>query len=252
MLKQTQNILKRLRELNQYQSGEIKINSWVDEYIDKCILNSKTITIISPYSISPRLEGRYKRDKCFKPTNAEIKLFEKEIPLITELFLINSLKVNWWLYLAPSCLDSTRLNINLEYEYTKMLLDLNENGGNQVEIVHWEKDVLGKKQYPNPTLANVDSFNSIVDKEMFDSEVNRRLGKWLSYLTPNEILEETRYKIACEAEEGRILMEENPFCFPGEFLYMSFNSSEKLKFFSLITPDFYKRIVSVLKKYPWR
>lgn len=253
MLKTTIEIVKDLRTLNSYLKGEPKIHQWVEEYVERCLLNAKTLTIISPYSISPRLKVRYKKENGFYPTQSEIDLLQKEIPKIYDIFIKRNLKVNWWLYFAPSCLKNTRLDTDTENEYIKMLSELKSESfsKNILELVHLENDILEKVQYPNEQLLN-NNFKQVIDQNSFDNEVNRRLAKWVENISKDSIIEDTKYKIACEAEEGRILMQENPLSEAGEFLYMSLNTSDKLKFFSALVPDFEERIVSVLKKYPWR
>ena len=250
MLRQTINVLKTLRELNGYLLHEKKVHDWVGLYLDNCMLHANPVTILTPWSLSPRLEERYKTQNYkFSPSQNELKLFTKEIPYICNRFTENGFIFEWWIYIAPSSLDSTRLDIQIEKEYQQMLLDLAWSTNLPVGIVHLETDVLEKRQYPNIILQR--NFNELVDNKSLESEIQRRTAKWKN-LSLETLKEETIYKICCEAEEGRILMEENPFGKPGEFLFLSLNTSDKLNFFSTLVPEFEKRIVSVLKKYHWR
>ncbi len=247
MLKQTIKIMKVLRELNKSLEQEKKINDWVDSYINNSLLYSKNITILTPWSLAPSLKERYiSQGNKFIPTKNELTLFKKEIKYINDLFKENGLKYDWWIYLSPSYLDSTRLEQDLEIEYAQMLNNISTK---DISIIEWEKDVILRRQYPNDLLLK--NFENLVDNSLYQNEILRRTGKW-NNIPKNQLEKETRYKISCEAEEGSILMGNNCLTSNGDFIFMSLNSSTKLNFFSILSPDFEKRIVSVLKKYPWR
>ncbi len=67
-----------------------------------------------------------------------------------------------------------------------------------------------------------------------------------------EIEDDLKFKIACEAEEGRFLLSpESPFP-RGQFILVPLELPERYVFFEILAPDFQKRIVPILKTYPWR
>ena len=182
---------------------------------------------------------------------------------IISLFAKNGFLVNWWIYFSRSYLDATMLSIEIEKFYTTMILRLKETYQTPIEIINWEDDVIGKRYFPNNMLEHIEYFHTYVNDSLFQDELERRAVKWfkndshledfsLSQKTMDELKDQTRYKIACEAEEGRILIEENPFDSSGKFLFAPVGVPEKYNFFSVLVPEFKKRLVFILKPYPWR
>ena len=66
----------------------------------------------------------------------------------------------------------------------------------------------------------------------------------------DELRQDVYYQIACEAEEGRLLNGSNSPL--GEFILAPLEMPERYDFFTLLCPDFKRRIVAVLNPYPWR
>jgi hypothetical protein len=70
--------------------------------------------------------------------------------------------------------------------------------------------------------------------------------------TETDLKIEAKFKIACEAEEGRfIFSKESPFS-KGNILITPLEFPERLVFFETLVPDFQKRILPILDLYPWR
>lgn len=257
MLRETQKVIKTLRLVNKSLGvNGAKIDSWVDQYLDEYRMLNKPITILTPWSISPRLADRYKiQGNNFFPTMNEEKLFRKDIHYLSSVFLENGFKVNWWIYFSRSYLNETILNMDLEIKYTEMIRSEKERHNTPVEIINWEDDVIGKRYYPNDLLIeNEKNFYSLVSYDLFFQELSRRTLKWKenANFLASKIIEQTIYKIACEAEEGRILIEKNLFDSNGKFIFVPVGVPEKYNFFSVLVPEFKKRLVFILKPYPWR
>jgi hypothetical protein len=254
MLRETQKVMIILRLVNKSLGvNGARIDTWVDQYLDEYRMLNKIITILTPWSISPRLIDRYKiQGNNFLPTINEEKLFRKDIPYILSVFYENGFKVNWWIYFSRSYLDETMLDINLEVKYIEMIRLEKEKHNISVEIINWEDDVIGKRYYPNELVFK--EFEKFVNHSLFQQELERRTLKWIenSSLTKKQIEIQTKYKIACEAEEGRTLIKENLFDSSGKFLFVPVGVPEKYNFFSILVQEFKRRLVFILKPYPWR
>ena len=125
-----------------------------------------------------------------------------------------------------------------------------------VVILDWEKEVLCGRPQPNKEV--MDGFDKIVPKRGFEMTVDNLSDRFqkLSVDVSREFVEEqARLKIACEAEEGRFLLSsENPLFENGEFIIVPIEFSERYDFFTVLDKEknLFKRIVAVLKPYPWR
>lgn len=257
MLPQTIEVMKELRGLNKAVQNSQKIHETVDTYLDECLLKNEPVTIITPWSLSKRFEDRFKKQGGkFTPTTKEVKLFRKEIPFIESLLLRNGFKFNWYIIFSRSYLDERIISNKLEKEYVGMIEDLLLQNPVKTEILNWEDDVIESRHYPNKQLLDRQFFDLKISHEKLMYEFER-WRKWVKEenvgIDDNTLMKQTRYQIACEAEEGRFLMEENNFlCTPGKFLFMVLGRPERYVFFSTLVPEFQKNIVSVLKPYPWR
>jgi hypothetical protein len=258
MLPQTIKVMKRLREINRSLENALKINEFVDIYLDDCILNGRPVTIITPWSLSPRFKNRFKAQKDnFIPTDKEKSLFSHEIKNIIDLFENNGFALEWWLILSRAYLDSRLLEKKLEIEYSNMLNGLVKKYNTPIAIINWEDDVTMKRHTPNNTLLNDYFFNKTISENNLSYELDR-WKNWVNEegikITAEELLKQTKYQICCEAEEGKFLMENssNPICNPGNFLFFVLGNAERYSFFSVISPEFRKRIICVLRQYPWR
>lgn len=259
MLPQTINVIYKLREINKSLDGALKINDFADSYIEECLLTNQPVNLITPWSLSRSFTKRYcEQGNKFSPTKNEEKLFRKEIPAITSIFKENGFTFNWWLSFSRSYTRENSMSETMEKEYISMITNLVEINNSEIAIINWEDDVIGMKHRPNKTLSIEENFLKIVNQKDFNLEVNRRKERAKSTLSlkisDDELIKETRFKVSCEAEEGIFLMgnKENPLCEPGKFLFLILGKAERYNFFSILTPEFKKRILCVLKPYPWR
>ncbi len=257
MLRETLAVMKKLRELNRNLDNNQKIQDWVDTYLDEYRMQNKPITIISPWSLSKAFEKRYEEQGFdFSPSREEISLFKKEIPRIVTLFTENGFRIEWWILFSRSYIDQRVIGKKLEQEYMSMIASVAETYQAPVVFGNWEDDILGRRHQPNSTLLETEQFDQNVDEKTFKIELDR-WSAWAKEsgiaITREDLVSQTRYQIACEAEEGRYLMEEvTPLCEPGKFLFMPLGRPERYTFFSTVAKDFSQRLVFVLERYPWR
>ena len=254
-LPQTRSIMQSLRERSKtIRSNNLKINDWVDEYINKCILNGKPVEILTQYCLSKDLEKRFEiQGNQFLPLPAELEMFNKTIPSVLKLFARSNVSVDWYITFNDSYLDRGRVSDSIVEEYSKMIENLGE-GLNSVTFYNWEKDILGGR--PEPNTEVLESFFKYVSRQAFELDMKNLLERVKQYSdftkTEEELRRELMFKIACEAEEGRfIFCPEAPFSY-GDILITPLESPERLVFFETLAPDFQKRIVPILKLYPWR
>ncbi|KKU90167.1 MAG: hypothetical protein UY20_C0001G0018 [Candidatus Yanofskybacteria bacterium GW2011_GWA1_48_10] len=256
-LKQTVKLLEFLRQQSRFvRLNNKKIDEWVDGYVDDCILNGRPVEILTQWCISKDLEQRYQaQGQKFRATIAEAELFRKEIPRVIEKFKENGVAVNWWITLNRSYLDSGRISVAVENEYRALIEELiRENKLNDVTIFNWEDDVLGKR--PEPEAQVMTRIEDFISKSAFDLELARH-SAWAReeaglIQTDSELERDVRFQIACEVEEGRFLVSsESPFP-NGKFILVPLEVPERYIFFSVMAPDFQKRITPILKSYPWR
>ncbi|MCX6751755.1 MAG: hypothetical protein NT161_03275 [Candidatus Nomurabacteria bacterium] len=258
MLRQTIEVMKKLRELNKFLKNSLRINEFVDTYINECMLNSEPVVFITPWSLSPRFKTRYiEQRNIFIPTQKEIDLFNKEIPNIVNLFKENGFTIEWWIIFSRAYLNVRLLEKNIENQYVDMIKNIIKRYDSPVVIINWEDDVINKRHTPNADLLIDKNFDELIDKENYFYELTRWTN-WVQEeninITKEELATQTKYQIACEAEEGKFLMKNfnNPLCKPGNFLFVPLGNPERYIFFSTLVPEFKKRILNVLKLYPWR
>lgn len=251
---QTRKIMEWLRNrAKTLRTNNIKINDWVDEYIEKCVLNGKPVEILTQYCLSKDLEKRYEvQGNKFVPLKTEIKMFKETIPSVIEMFRSNNVSVNWYVTFNNSFLDRGRVSDTIVDEYISMLSVLSDY--KEILFFDWEKDILGKRPEPNQDVLN--NFNGRVSNRAFELDMKNLLERVKQYSdfskTEEELRSEAMFKIACEAEEGRFIFStEAPFS-SGEILITPLEFPERLVFFETITPGFQKRIVTILELYPWR
>lgn len=258
MLRQILAVMKRLREMNKSINDAQKINEWVDSYLEECALTNQPVTIITPWSLSRSFKQRHvDQGDAFSPTHGEVRLFKKEIPAVSSILQENGLRFSWWLVFSRSYIRAAAISPTMETEYVSMITDLVETYQQDIVVVNWEDDVLHGNHKPNADLLEEENFRIRVNKHDFEYELARRRERSKSTLglvvEDNDLVRETKFKIACEAEEGLFLMENgNPICEPGKFVFMILSRAERYSFFSTLVPKFERRIVCVLKPYPWR
>ncbi|MBI4385666.1 hypothetical protein HY573_02450 [Candidatus Parcubacteria bacterium] len=249
-------VMQLLRQRSRLvRSNNLKVNEWVDGYLNQCLANGEQVTILTQWCASKDLEARFvEQGGKFVYTRKERLLFEKEIPAIARLFQTNGLRLSWWVTFNRSYRDSGRIDRALEAEYRAMISvlaqPLMQDGW--LMVVDWEDEVLGKRPGPNPeVLARMEEF---VGPSAFDLEF-RRHAAWVRdearlSQSDTELRRDVSFQIACEAEEGRLLGGiDSPF---GEFILIPLEAPERYDFFTLLVPDFKKRIVAALSSYPWR
>jgi len=237
------------------RSNNPKISGWVDAYLRACLSSGKVVNILTPWSLSKAFEKRFiDQGNCFTPTQKERALFELEIPKIAKIFKENGFKLNWIIFLSRAYLKNRLLKSEVECVYRKMVTNLVENCCvEELTLVDWEDDVLEGRSSPNEEVMK--DFEKYIKKGAFEYDF-KRWKQWIlnegKSFSDDQLREETKYQIACEVNEGKLLLSENsPFGF-NEFVFMPLGVPERYVFFSIITKDFRSRMVAVLPTYPWR
>jgi hypothetical protein len=254
-LRQTNSVMVWLRDRVRFiRQNSLRVNEWVDDYVNRCALEGRSVEILTQLCISKDLEVRYQEQgNVFVPTRKERLLFEKEIPLVARVFQKNGIALNWWLTLNQSYLDSGRISDELRLAYAAMIAELAQPLIREgwLMLADWEADILAQRPAPNEkVLANISRF---VKSEALELEVQRH-SSWAREeagldQSDAELRRDVYFQIACEAEEGRYLVSDAPF---GECLLVPLETAERYDFFTLLVPDFKKRIVAALPPYPWR
>src|SRR3989344_3526957 len=69
----TAKVMAFLRERNRLiRPNNLKVNDWVDSYLDRCVVNGAAVTILTQWCISKDLEQRYqKQGGTFIPIKKE-------------------------------------------------------------------------------------------------------------------------------------------------------------------------------------
>jgi len=175
LLPQTRTLMSWLRNRKTIiRSNNINVNEWVDSYVNQCVLQGKSIEMLTQFCISKDLEVRYRdQGDAFVPTKKERLLFEKEIPLVADAFRRNGVAFDWWITFNQSYLDSGRIDPAIQKAYTEMIAALAapliQNGW--LILADWEIDILGKRPEPNGTVfANVGRF---VQPDALQLEIQR-------------------------------------------------------------------------------
>jgi len=251
-------VMEFLRTRNRVtRSNNLRINEWVDGYLNRCLTNGEPVNILTPWSLSKALEKRFvKQGNRFTSTKKEMRLFREEIPEIIEIFEKYGFKLNWGVALSRSYLDSRLIGRELEDRYKKMITDLAEEFSlsDNVVFLDWEDDILGSRATPDKRI--LEDFNRYIKKGAFEIELER----WRNWAEEeaelnqpdNELERDTRYQIACEVNEGKFLLgEKSPFP-SGDFIVIPLETPERFDNFTIFAPEFKKRVASVLSYYPWR
>lgn len=255
MLPNVRKTLSQLRERSKIvRQNNKKIDTWVDELINRAAMTGEAVTILTQWCISKDLEVRRELQNGFVPTKAERKLFERDLPEVAELFTENGLGLNWIITFNRSYLDSGRISIEVEDQYKKMVAQLAapllEEGW--LMLLDWEEDVLGSRPMPDEEVMQ--TIEKFVPEGALRVEIERH-SAWAKKeakldQSDDELKQDVFYQIACEAQEGLVLMGENSPL--GTFILVPLESPERYDFFTLKVPSFKERIVPVLPTYPWR
>ncbi len=252
-LPQTRAVMTWLRERARViRQNNLKINEWVDEYVDECVRNGREITFLTQLCISKDLEVRYQaQGGMFIPTKQERQLFDKEIPQIAEGLQKNGIRFNWWITYNRSYLNSGRLESNIESQFKVMISQLAQSPVEQEWIVlaDWEDDVISKRPEPNEKVFS--DIQSYISPSALSVEVERH-SSWARKeagltQTDEELKRDVYFQIACEAEEALTLKQVF-----GDFVLVPLELPERYIFFYTLVPELQKRLMSVLKPYPWR
>ena len=254
-LPQVARIMESLRLRNKgLRPNNQKIDEWVDNYVQQCILKGQKVDILTQWCLSKDLETRYQtQGNLFTPLSGEIDLMQKEIPQIIQIFTDNGVGVNWWITFNGAFLDRGRITADLAKQYADMLKEISTSP--EVILLDWEQEILGGNR-PQPSQKVLQDFFSVVPRKAFDLDFSNLLERVKKYpdfsKTEEDLRRESRYKIACEAEEGRFLFSpDSPFpC--GQFIMVPLEFPERYIFFAVLAPEFKKRIAAIVKSYPWR
>ncbi|TSC51970.1 MAG: hypothetical protein LiPW41_737 [Parcubacteria group bacterium LiPW_41] len=255
-LQQTQKIMGDLRLLNRNIIQNKKIDEWVDEYINECILNGKPVEILLQWCSGLGLETRMKKQGgTFVPLTTEIDLIQKQIPQIINIFNKQNVRVSWIITFNRSYIKRRRLGDNVFFAYIAMIKNL-ANGIRELEesLLFFDWEELLSELKPNQKI--ITEFNSFVSNNAMEYEVKNFLQMLSQYpdslTSKDEIREEAKCRIAFESEEAQFLAGDTSPFDKGMFILIPLERSERYIFFDLLVPEFTKRIVSVLKLYPWR
>lgn len=257
-LRVVDRIMKFLRKRNKIiRPNNLRINEWVDNYLNNCLINGEAVNILTQWCISKDLEERFKK-QCnkFIPIRKERRLFESELPQIISVFAENGFKLNWWITFNRSYLDSGRVDKELEDKYKKMIMDLAEESSiaDKVAFIDWEEEVLGGR--PKPDRELFANFQKYIPEGAYKVELERH-SKWAREeagldQTDKELEQDVKFQIACEVEEGKLLMSKDSPFENGQFVLIPLEFPERYDFFRIFAKDFRNRIVSVVSCYPWR
>lgn len=260
MLKQTVLLMEDLRGLaRRVRDKNKKIETWVDKYVEECALNAKPAQILTQWCFSLDFEVRYqKQGGQFIPTKAEQELVSKWFPTILEMFKKRGVAINWIITFNRSYLDSGRMKLGTEQAYRLMVRTLFDEAGlsEKVLLCDWEDDVILKRPGPNQyVLENLDKLlGPAALNIVFEQHKAWVLKEAGLKQTDQELWQDVRYQIACEAEEGRFLCDpkESPLS-EGKFILVPLEAAERYNpTFLILSPKFEERIASLLPPYPWR
>ncbi len=249
-------ILKSLTEISKsIRPNNPKIKGDIINYIDNCLSNKKIINILTPWSLSKAFEKRFiQQGNCFIPTEKETRLFDEEIPKIAKVLKDNGLEINWIIFLSRAYLENRLLQQEIETAYRVMITNLVKNCSvKELIILDWEDDVLKKRSFPSQKV--MDNFFDYVKKGAFEYDF-KRWKQWIinegRSFSDEQLIEETKYQIACEAKEAELLVsKDSPFGF-SDFIFIPLGVIEKYNFFSTLVKSFKNKIIPVLTPYPWR
>ncbi|MEI6352727.1 MAG: hypothetical protein WCO35_02205 [Candidatus Nomurabacteria bacterium] len=253
----TRNLMSFMRqEAKLIRQNNQKIDEWVESYIDECILYGKPVEILTQWCLTKGLEDRFKNQgNKFEPLKTELDLFDFQIPKIIKAFKTNNVSLNWFITFNDSFIEKGIVDKEISKKYINMLKDLSV-GIKELLLLNWEEDVLMSRPKANKEV--LENFDSLIPEQAFDiamDDLVKRTENSPDFdLIKTNFREGLMFKISCEAEEGRCLMEDSLGFLekPGNFLLLPLEYSERYVFFNVLTPNFSKRIVSVLKPYPWR
>src|SRR3990167_2471327 len=112
----TTEVMEALRERNRLLGkGNKRIDEWVE------------VTLLTQWCVSKELEVRYQaQEGCFMPTKQEQVLFGTAMPWLANLLESHGFRRTWWFTFNRNCLESGRINADLETEYKRLIIGLAE------------------------------------------------------------------------------------------------------------------------------
>ena len=253
-MRQVESVVSELRKRAKLvKPNNLKINEWVNRYLEDCTLNGKPVNILTQWCVSSMLKRRFKKQGGqFVPTKKELRVLQEEIPALLSLFSRNGFRVNWWITFNTTFIDAEGIP---QTAYKEMLLGCFK-GDSRVGVVFadWEDDVLGKK--PEPDQAVLDNFLGHVSEGYFKLRVEQ-LSTWAQkesdwQKTTDELEKDVRYTTACEVAEAKLLTFRNPLFGKEDWLLIPLDDAEAYDSFTIPVNDFKRRIVPVLSLCPWR
>lgn len=255
-LEQTQKIMEALRMLNRVQ-GNKKIDEWVDNYVNDCVLNGKSVEILLQWCSGLGLAMRMdKQGGQFVPLPAEISLIQEQIPQIIKIFTEQSVRVSWIITFNRSYIERRRLSDKPFFAYIEMIRSLAfgiDELDSNVLFYDWDELAVGGIK-PNKEI--LERFDEFVGKNAMQYEIKTFLQMLKQFpdslSSEEELICEAKRRIAFESEEARYLVgPESPFS-NGDFILIPLEKPERYVFFDIFAKGFKKRITSVTKLYPWR
>ncbi len=256
-LPQTAKIMEQLRFLNRgVVRNNKKIDEWVDGYINDCILNGRPVEILLQWCSGLGLVKRKgMQGGQFKALPAEIELIQKEIPRVIKIFTEQGVKASWIITFNRSYIERRRLPDAPFIEYMAMIKELARDTpelGDYVLFFDWGEACGGIQ--PNQEILT--QFDRFVTKSAIEYEIRTFLQMLKRYpdalASEDDLRAEAKTRIAFESEEARFLTGLNSPFTDGEFILIPLEKPERYVFFDLLSPNFAKRITSVVKLYPWR
>ena len=187
---------------------------------------------------------------------AEINLVQKQIPRIIRIFTKQGVKVSWIITFNRSYIGRRKLSSKPFSDYMNMIKEL-ASGIEELDknVLFYDWGVMGG----NKIGANrevLDRFDNFVSKNALRYEVDKFLQMLKQFpdalSSKEELINEMKQRIAFEAEEAKYLDgPKSPFL-GGKFILIPLEKPERYVFFDALAPEFTKRIVTVVRLYPWR
>jgi hypothetical protein len=233
------------------ERGLMKVKPKAKEYLLECWQSGQAVNILTQNCVTKYLEKRKEsQGGVLKPLKDEYRMFG-DIQNILKLFQDFGFKVNWIFAFTRSDSERTRANKDTEQEFKEMYQNLAKDL--DVLFVDWEDEFLNGRIFPSKKV--LENFNNFVKVESFNFEFKRRKKNTLETLLSGEsicneeIKKDVKQKIACLAEEGRLITEE---LFPEGFIIIPTEEPERFDFSNILIPDFKDNLVCILKTSTWR
>ena len=257
-MRQVQNMMEFLRKKTRLvKQNNLKVNDWVEGYLEGCFLNGTPINILTQWCLSRSLKKRYEdRGGRFVPAKKEIRVVQTEIPEIISMFIENGFRINWMFTFNRAFLDTGLVSLEIERQYKEMIMNLaniplwQEN----TLFFDWEKDFLGTQPVPDKSV--LENYFNFVPRAAFELRL-KQMAMWAEReaglaKTQAQLQQDIISEAAFEAEEAKTLSgEKSPFG-KDDFIIIPLEVAERYDNFTISIKDFKKRLVCALTTYPWR